>query len=45
MARVVSYVFDRLFERKETVSYREKSTVVIIFAVLIVTTLVVLFLI
>lgn len=31
MAKVVSYVFDSLFERKETISYREKRTVVITF--------------
>ena len=29
MAKVVSYVFDSLFERRETISYKEKRTVVI----------------
>jgi len=39
MARVVSFVFDKLFERKETVSSREKTTVVIIFGMLTLTTI------
>jgi hypothetical protein len=31
MAKVVSYVFDSLFERKESISYKEKKVVVLIF--------------
>jgi hypothetical protein len=34
MARVVTYVFDSLFVRKETVSHREKSAVVVVLCVL-----------
>ncbi|MBK7127967.1 MAG: hypothetical protein IPM74_13970 [Crocinitomicaceae bacterium] len=39
MSRVVTYVFDKMFERKETVSYKEKRTVVISFFILTAITL------
>ncbi|MBI3134525.1 MAG: hypothetical protein HYZ14_07580 [Bacteroidetes bacterium] len=45
MSRVVVYVFDSLFERKETVSYREKSAVVVAFCLLIIVTTITLILI
>lgn len=40
MSRVVIYVFDSLFERKESVSDREKGTVVIVAGILLISTIV-----
>ena len=33
MSKVVSYVFNTLFERQESVSYREQRTVVVVFII------------
>jgi hypothetical protein len=45
MAKVVTYVFGTLFERKESVSYREQKTVVLIFGAIAALTVCLLFII